>query len=90
MAYADKHRTLFKQCFIRRVNMDCLLRLSRALVALTLLSFSINGFAGALMGQKQILLVDKKGNETLVGTVAFHPQDEGSRYELHMDHGKFS
>lgn len=69
--------------------MDYLLRLSRALVALTLLSFSINGFAGALIGDKQILLVDKKGNETLVGTVAFHPQGEGSRYELHMDHGKF-
>lgn len=62
-----------------------LLRLSTAVVCLSI------GFVNAdpLKGEKGIYLLDKKGQEVVVGTVTFTPKSAGSHYKLHMDHDKF-
>jgi len=44
----------------------------------------------ALSGNKKIVLVDKKGNRTSIGSISFQPAGKESRYELHMDHSKFT
>lgn len=45
--------------------------------------------ADAINGRKQIFLMDKQGNELFIGVVSFTPQQEGSRYTLHIDHASF-
>ncbi len=60
------------------------------LVTAIWLTFISSGLiAGPLSGEKQLLLVDKKGVEVNIGTVTFKPQGSESKYKLHVDHGKF-
>ncbi|WP_067868508.1 hypothetical protein [Neptuniibacter marinus] len=66
-----------------------LYRLQPILMTLLLTCISFNSFADALIGKKQVLLVDKKGQEVLVGDITFSPEGEHSRYKLHMNHDKF-
>ena len=59
---------------------------------LVLCTFTLSGVAQAenvLQGEKKIFLIDNKGVSVVVGSVKFTSEDEGSRYELHMDHSKF-
>lgn len=69
--------------------MAWIVNLQRVAMTLLLLSLSLTSFADALVGKKQISLVDKKGVEVVVGDITFYPQAEGSRYELHINHDKF-
>lgn len=63
--------------------------LGRILILMAFTGLSSISFADALSGEKQILLLDKKGKEVVVGSVVFYPESDGSRYELHMNHEKF-
>lgn len=58
--------------------------------ALLLIVVSASGNAAPLDGKKQIILLDKQGNESIIGTVDFTPGISGSHYELHMDHSGFT
>ncbi|WP_415892969.1 hypothetical protein ACMXYN_00260 [Neptuniibacter sp. PT8_73] len=66
-------------------------RVRKELVALSAGFLLMSGglHAAPLDGKKDILLVDKKGESIVVGTVHFKPDESGSHYELHMDHAKF-
>jgi len=49
-----------------------------------------NLVAAPLSGEKQVILKDRKGGETVIGKVHFEPLDnEKSRYQLHLDHKLF-
>jgi len=69
--------------------MAWIVNLRRVAMALLLLSISLTSVADALVGKKNISLVDKKGVEVVIGDITFYPQADGSRYELHMHHDKF-
>ncbi len=69
--------------------MPKLVRTITTAVALSGIVLSNIAIADALEGKKQIFMLDKQGNEIVVGDVSFKPQADGSSYKLHMDHAKF-
>ncbi len=42
-----------------------------------------------LSGTKEIVLLDKQGQGSVIGTVTFKPDGEASTYQLEMDHERF-
>lgn len=51
---------------------------------------SLNVSQNILSGQKQILLLDLKGQELPIGSVSFQERDDGIRYQLHIEHNVFT
>ena len=47
------------------------------------------GSSHAIAGKKQILLLDKQGQEHFIGVVHFKAQDGSSHYQLKLDHHHF-
>ena len=43
----------------------------------------------AIQGKKQVIMLDKKNNELLIGTIDFKKVGDKSKYSLHLDHAKF-
>lgn len=66
-----------------------LFNIARLMVCLILLTLSPPSIASVLSGEKQILLVDNKGQETAIGTLVFQAQGTLSQYSLQIDHNQF-
>ncbi|WP_286240705.1 hypothetical protein [Neptuniibacter halophilus] len=65
--------------------------LKQMLSGMLLAGIGLSGlaYAAPLEGEKQVLLLDKQGNERLLGQILFQPQGSVSQYELHVDHSQF-
>ncbi|MCY0965097.1 hypothetical protein [Parathalassolituus penaei] len=62
----------------------------RILLIPALIASAVAAYADALDGNKSVFLIDKKGEATQVGTVAFSSDGGVIHYQLKMDHhGKF-
>ena len=58
-------------------------------VMMAMAFWTITSYASVLEGKKQIIMLDSKNTELVIGTIEFTPSDNGSQYSLHLDHGKF-